>query len=57
MPAVSKVQRRAAAIAKHHPDQLYARNKGLASMSLYALSKMASTSERGVPKRVTRRKR
>ncbi len=33
MPAVSEKQRVVAAIAEHHPEQLYERNKGMAEMS------------------------
>jgi hypothetical protein len=33
MPAKSEKQRKAAAIAKHHPEQLYERNKGMAEMT------------------------
>lgn len=57
MPALSKAQRRAAAIAKHAPEQLYARNKGLASMSVYELSKFASTPEKGLPKHAKKKGR
>jgi hypothetical protein len=33
VPAKSEKQRKAAAIAKHHPEQLDERNKGLADMT------------------------
>ena len=33
MPAKSNKQRIAMAIAEHHPEKLYSRNKGLAKMS------------------------
>jgi hypothetical protein len=33
MPAISKAQRRAMAIAEHHPGKLYARNRGLLGMT------------------------
>lgn len=49
MPAVSKAQRTAAAIAEHHPEQLYERNKGLLGMSKGELHKFASTKEKGLP--------
>lgn len=52
MPAKSKKQRRAMAIAKHYPEKLYARNKGLKKMSKAQLSEFAETKEKGLPKRV-----
>ena len=33
MPAVNEKQREAMTIAEHHPEKLYARNKGMKSMS------------------------
>lgn len=51
MPAKSKKQRRAMAIAKHHPEKLYARNKGLKEMSKAKLHEFAKTKEKGLPKR------
>ena len=51
MPAVSKKQRIAMAIAEHHPGQLYPRNKGLAQMSKPQLHEFASTPEKGLPAR------
>ena len=48
MPAVSKAQRVAMAIAEHHPDELYARNKGLAKMTHQQLHDFASTPEKGL---------
>ena len=52
MPAKSKAQRVAMAIAEHHPDQLYARNAGLAKMTQSQLHDFASTKEKGLPKHV-----
>lgn len=49
MPAVSLAQRRAMAIAEHHPDQLYARNRGLLRMSAQQLHEFTKTKERGLP--------
>lgn len=49
MPAVSKKQRRAMAIAEHHPEHLYSRNKGLKQMSKSQLSDYASTKEKKLP--------
>ena len=52
MPAKSKAQRKAMAIAEHHPDQLYARNRGLTEMSQGQLHDFASTSEKKLPAKV-----
>ena len=57
MPAKSRAQRVAMAIAEHHPEQLYARNKGLAKMSKKDLHDFASTKEKGLPKKVGRHSR
>jgi hypothetical protein len=38
------------AIAEHHPDELYAKNKGLAEMSQSQLHEFAATKEKGLPK-------
>jgi len=51
MPAISKVQRIAAAIAEHHPSKLYKRNRGLKKMSKSQLHDFAATKEKGLPKR------
>ena len=48
MPAPSKVMRRAAAIAEHHPEKLYARNRGLLKMSKKQLHDFASTKEKSI---------
>ena len=45
MPAVSVDQRRAMAIAEHHPEKLYKRNRSLLGMSKGQLHDFASTSE------------
>ena len=50
MPAVSKKQRRAMAIAEHDPESLYPENKGLAKMSKKSLHEFAMTKESGLPK-------
>jgi len=52
MPAESKAQRIATAIAEHHPEDLYERNKGLANMTHKQLHDFASTSEKGLPQHV-----
>lgn len=57
MPAVSKKQRRAMAIAEHHPGKLYKRNRGLKKMSKGDLHDFASTKEKGLPKKKRRRKK
>lgn len=57
MPARSRDQRIAMAIAEHHPEQLYSRNKGLLKMSKQQLHDFAATKERGLPKRVKKKKK
>ena len=49
MPATSKAQRQAAAIALHHPEQLHAKNRGMLKMSLSDLAHYAETPERKLP--------
>ena len=51
MPAESRNQRIATAIAKHEPEKLYQRNRGLLSMTRAQLSEFASTKEKGLPKK------
>lgn len=55
MPAESIAQRRLAAIAKYHPEQVYARNRSILSMKKKELHKYASTKETGLPQRVKAR--
>jgi len=55
MPAKSKKQRRAMAIAEHHPEKLYKRNRGLKKMSKSDLHDYATTKEKGLPKKKRRR--
>ncbi len=43
MPAKSKKQRQMMAIAEHHPEQLYERNKDVLEMSHEQLHDFAST--------------
>ena len=43
MPATSKKQRRAMAIAEHHPEKLYKRNKGLSDMTKEQLRDLGTT--------------
>ncbi len=54
MPAVSKKQREAMAIAEHHPEKLNKENKGLADMSKGQLHDFASTKEKGLPEHAGR---
>ena len=54
MPARSKVQQIAMAIAEHHPQRLYKRNKGLLKMSHQQLHDFASTPRRNLAKRIQR---
>lgn len=51
MPAVSKAQQQAAAIAKHNPSRLLKRNRGMLKMSKSELDKFASTKRSNLPKR------
>jgi hypothetical protein len=51
MPSESVAQRRATAIAKHHPEQLYERNRGLLKMSKSDLRDYARTKESGLPRK------
>ena len=56
MPAVSKSQRRAIAIAEHSPKKLYKRNRGLLKMKKSDMHKYASTKEKGLPKKARKKK-
>ena len=49
MPAKSKAQQQAMAIAEHHPSKLYKKNRGMAKMSKEELHKFASTKTKGLP--------
>lgn len=51
MPAVSKNQQIAMAIAEHEPDKLYGRNKGMLKMSHEQLHDFAATKRKGLPKK------
>jgi len=44
-----------AAIAEHQPSKLYARNRGMASMSTSELHKFASTPSKKLPQHVKKR--
>jgi hypothetical protein len=54
MPAVSKKQRDAIAIAEHHPEKLYKRNRSLLKMSKEQLHEYAEA--KGMGKKKKRRK-
>jgi len=51
MPSVSKDQQIATAIAEHHPEKLYARNRGLLKMSHQQLHDFAATPRKNLPKK------
>ena len=55
MPAKSKAQQKAMAIAEHAPEKLYARNAGLANMTQSQLHDFASTSTKKLPAHVQRK--
>lgn len=50
MPAVSKKQQQAMAIAEKSPEKLYDKNKGLLKMSHGQLRDFAATPRKGLPK-------
>jgi len=56
MPAKSKAQQKAMAIAKHEPSKLYKRNAGLKKMSKAQLSEFAETKRKGLPKKIIKKK-
>ena len=49
MPAVSRKQQIAMAIAEHDPDKLYERNEGLTKMSHSQLHDFAATPRKNLP--------
>jgi hypothetical protein len=51
LPALSIKQRRAMAIAEHHPGKLMARNRGLLRMTDQQLHEFADTPESGLPEK------
>ncbi len=55
MPAKSRNMRIAAAIAEHHPEMLYKRNRGMLGMTHNQLHDYAATSEKGLPKKKKRK--
>lgn len=56
MPAVSQKQRSLMALAEHHPDQVFAKNKGVLGMGKSMLHDFASTSTKNLPKKVAKKK-
>ena len=56
MPATSQAQQVTAAIAEHHPEKLYARNKSMKGMSHEQLHHFAATKRKGLPKRSLRKR-
>lgn len=54
MPAKSKAQQMAMAIAEHHPDKLYKRNAALKGMSKSKLSEFASTPRKNLAARIVK---
>jgi hypothetical protein len=52
MPAKSRAQRVAMAIAEHEPGKLFKRNKGMLKMGKKSLHDFASTPEKGLPERI-----
>jgi hypothetical protein len=52
MPAKSKAQRIAMAIAEHQPSKLFKRNKGLKKMSKKQLHDFAATKTKKLPYKV-----
>lgn len=56
MPAESKAQRTAMAIAEHDPGALYGRNRGMLKMSHKQLHDFAATKEKGLPEKVKKKK-
>jgi len=56
MPAVSRKQRRAIAIAAHEPEKLYKRNRGLKDMTREQMHEFAKTSEKRLPAKKRSRK-
>lgn len=55
MPAKSKAQQRAMAIAMHQPEKLYARNRAMKAMSHGELEKFAGTPRKGLPQKKGKR--
>jgi hypothetical protein len=56
MPARSKAQQMAMAIAQHEPSKLYKRNEAMLGMTEEQLHDFAATKRTGLPKRVKKKK-
>lgn len=56
MPSISKAQRAVFAIAEHHPEKLYSRNKNLADLPHKTLHDFAATNTKDLPEHVPVRK-
>lgn len=56
MPAVSKKQQIAMAIAEHNPGELFERNKAMLSMSHNQLHDFAATKRKGLPVKARKKK-
>lgn len=56
MPAKSRAQQEAMAIAEHSPGKLYAKNKGLLKMSNNQLHDFAATKRKGLPQYTGKKK-
>lgn len=57
MPAVSKAQREAMAIAEHSPGKLYSKDKSMLNMTGGQLHDYAATSQKGLPSVVSKAKK
>jgi len=51
MPAKSKAQQQVMAIAEHHPEKLYKKNRELLKLSHSQLHDFASTPRKDLPKK------
>lgn len=52
MAAVSKSQRQLIALAEHHPEEVYPKNRGVLKMKKSEMHKFASTKEKNLPEKV-----
>jgi len=57
MPATSKAQRRLMAIAEHHPEQVYSKNRGVLKMSHGQLHDFAAVKEKPLPRYAAQRQK
>ncbi len=51
MPSESKAEQAAMAIAEHHPEKLYKRNRALLRMTHQQLHDFAATPTKGLPEK------